>query len=97
MPRSFFSSRLYLRIPLNAGCCSADWRTLPYCLKSRVFGEFPYRKGRSWQFTYNPVLRSRRYVGQAPQRCDYFRIGDDTTAMLGFVSNSKMKVVGRMN
>jgi hypothetical protein len=60
VPRSF--SRLYLRIPLNAGCCSADWRTLPYCLKSRVFGEFPYRQGRSWQFTYNPVSEASAFA-----------------------------------
>jgi len=30
-------------------------RPFGQCLQSRVFGKFAYRRGRRWQFTYNPV------------------------------------------
>ena len=28
----------------------------PWCLESLIIGKFPYRHGRRWQFTYNPVF-----------------------------------------
>jgi hypothetical protein len=30
--------------------------------ESRVFGKFPYRRKRRWQFTYNPVLQALHVV-----------------------------------